>query len=486
MFTNLVARILRCSILMRYWLLFFLSILQVHPAHAQQPGQHVVADSLLLGINDQVFVRHIDLSGNNRTRSSIILREINIKTGSTLQRDSLSRTIETTRLRLVNLPLFTSALVMPVVVSRDTIDIHITLTERWYLYPEFTFKLADRNFNVWWKEQNHNFRRANLGIGLRHTNFRGNMEELSGMVQVGYTQQLTLNYLRPYVDKAQKHGIGFSVSFAQNNEIPLRTDSNKLIFARRDYGNYIQHQYAANVLYTYRPDYAVRHLLQLGIRHFSVNDTVLQLNADYFKNGKRSMKFGELQYRLEYNGVDNWNYPLKGKKMVNYVTLRAGFEGFRFQAADQLEAAIFQEPMKHWYTSAILRSRISLPNDQPWFFRRALGSQSEYVRGYEYYVVDGAHYGLLRLSLKRELLNTYVKLPFRFLPVLPIRLYPKVFADAGYAYDKFPGSSFLSNRMLYSAGIGFDFLSAYDIKLRVEWTINHLGQSALYLHLDGE
>jgi hypothetical protein len=109
------------------------------------------------------------------------------------------------------------------------------------------------------------------------------------------------------------------------------------------------------------------------------------------------------------------------------------------------------------------------------------------VRGYEYYVVDGAHFGILRLDLKREILNfTIKKIPLKYLPVIPIRVYPKLFADVGYVSNEYEGNSFLNNRMLYSAGVGIDIFTAYDIKIRLEYAWNHLGQKDLFLHFNSE
>ena len=42
--------------------------------------------------------------------------------------------------------------------------------------------------------------------------------------------------------------------------------------------------------------------------------------------------------------------------------------------------------------------------------------------------------------------------------------------------------SFLNNRMLYTGGMGFDIVSFYDTCIRLEYSINQLGQKGLFLH----
>ncbi|MBZ0099157.1 MAG: hypothetical protein K8F30_08740, partial [Taibaiella sp.] len=61
---------------------------------------------------------------------------------------------------------------------------------------------------------------------------------------------------------------------------------------------------------------------------------------------------------------------------------------------------------------------------------------------------------------------------------------PKIFADLGYAKNRFAGNSYMNNRLLYSWGVGADLVSVYDFKLRVEYTWNHLGEKGLFLHIN--
>jgi hypothetical protein len=70
---------------------------------------------------------------------------------------------------------------------------------------------------------------------------------------------------------------------------------------------------------------------------------------------------------------------------------------------------------------------------------------------------------------------------------LPLWIYPKIFADVGYGVigkDRYGNS--LSNTLLYSVGIGLDIITAYDLKLRIEFALNHLGENGIYLHANSE
>jgi outer membrane protein assembly factor BamA len=484
---------LYCSPLMRLFLTILILFATYTHGYAQTISIQGKNDTVpntraALQLPEQVKLRSIHIYGNKITRRSIILREMSVKEDDILVSDSIDHILDINHKRLFNQGLFADINLYVDKTDDSSINLVVRLKERWYWFPEVAFQLADRNFNVWWSEQNHDIRRANIRLTIKDRNFRGNMETLSATVQVGYTQKFALDYSRPYIDKKQRHGIGGSISFAKNEETFFTTDSNKLKFVRTP-RNYIYRQFEAGLSYTYRHAYAVRHLVELRYRDAVANDTIVTLNRDYYLNGSRNLRYMQLLYRTEVNKVDNWNYPMKGDKLVTYAVFRQGIEGMQYQAFLQAEYGWFRQLGKSkFYVSEIARGRVTFPErNQPYVLRYAMGNESEYLRGYEYYVIDGSHYGLLRSNLKYELLNVNIKdLPFRYLPSIPLRLYPKVFADVGYVYNRFPFTSYLNNRPLYSAGFGIDIVSAYDMKIRVEYAFNHLGEKGIFLHLNAE
>lgn len=411
---------------------------------------------------------------------------MSITPGMDVTSDSLGLLVEQNWKRLFNLGLFTDIIITIDTLSNSEVDFNVKVREQWYIWPEISFKLSDRNFNVWWKEQNHDIRRTNLGVTFKHRNFRGNMEQFGATAQIGYTQRFGLDYFRPYIDKKQRHGIGFSFFMGKNEETFYITDSNKLKFVKT-HGSYIIRQFECAGTYVYRPAYADRHLLELRYRDYEIDDTISVLNPEYYEKGSIKLKLVELLYRFERNKVDNWNYPLFGYKFIANTVVRVGFEGMRFQTYSMIEHGRFYRIKGKWFASNILRGRVTLPEDQPYAFRNAMGSGSEYLRGYEYYVIDGSQYGLLRNNLKYELLNVRIRnIPIRYLPVIPMRIYPKIYTDWGYGANRYPGNSFLNNRFLYSVGAGVDIITAYDFKFRVEYTWNQLGEKGLFLHLSSE
>jgi outer membrane protein assembly factor BamA len=431
------------------------------------------------------FIKTINISGDRKTKDAIILRELNVKPGDCIEQEELAAVLELNRLRLMNLRLFNDVKVSWTPVSADTFSMDIVVLDRFPILPEGNLEFADRNFNVWWTEQNMDLRRINIGLTLNHNNFRGNRETVGVTAQVGYTQKIGVSYSRPFVDKNQKHGYGMSFFGLQNREIAYKTDGNKLLFLRSN-NNFMQRRFDASVWYTYRPQYAATHLVQLSFHHYWIGDTIAQLNPEYLGGGRKQENVIQLSYRLEYNAVDNWNYPLTGKRFVGTFDQKFALNNGNWQSSLNLHYDHFLNPFNKWYVSFILRGRVSFPQTQPYIFRQNLGYEYDYIRGYEYYVIDGSCFGIIRANLKRELLNLRINLPIRFFQVIPIRVYGKVYGDFGAGYNKYPVNDRLYNRTLYSGGIGIDIVTLYDIKLRIEYTVNHLKEKGLYLHRNGE
>jgi outer membrane protein assembly factor BamA len=428
------------------------------------------------------------LSGNKRTRSSVILREMSITEGDLICTDSLETILHLNYQRLYNLNIFTDIVCTATEVDSNTITVSVALKEQWFIIPQADLQLADRNINVWWKEQNHDLDRVNFGLYVQHKNLSGRLDKLSISTHLGYTQQLTLSYYRPYIDRRQKIGLGFSTGYSRSKELAYTTAGNKLLFTRHD-NDFLYHNFFSGISFYYRAAYHSRHIVSAAYHQYRVGDTVVQLNSDFFSNKSTELRYLELAYRYEYNGVDNWNYPRKGVKIVANAAFRHRLSGMNDQAVAGLELGLFKKLSDRFYTSFVLRGKSSFLNEAPYFLRTAFGYKSNFVRGYEYYVVEANHFAIGRISLKYEALRRqYHHLPFRYLPELPVWIYPKIFFDAGYASNSksLNSTNTLANTFLYSFGVGLDIITAYDLKLRIEFAINHLGENGVYLHANSE
>lgn len=429
-----------------------------------------------------LVVREVIIQGNKKTRTSIILRELSTVPGDTIYLRDLSEILEERRKQLLNTSLFLNVTANIRSWSGDHADIVFEVWERWYTFAFPIFKLADRNFNQWWVEQKRSLDRVNVGVKGYQENMSGRNDRLSAEVQLGYTQRIGAAYNLPYIDKRYRHGLGFSFAYSRNREVNDSTVDNKQQFFRNR--EFQRQQYTAALTYTYRRAINTRHQVILSYNFDKVSDSVVIRNPDYFGNGRHRVQYLDLMYRVSYIKADSWQYPLKG------VSLEADISKQGIPPFDDIShVRIHLKAIRYWqlfrktYAALGIRAQAKFPADQPYVNQRAIGYMDDYLRGLEYYVVDGTSYAIFKSTLRREMAAFKMHLPIvpKKFNTVPIRLMAKIYGDVGYGYSKFPGGP-LNNRMLYTGGVGLDIVTFYDACLRVEYSMNQLGQKGLFLH----
>ena len=93
-----------------------------------------------------------------------------------------------------------------------------------------------------------------------------------------------------------------------------------------------------------------------------------------------------------------------------------------------------------------------------------MGYSADYIRGYDYYVINGQNFLLTRSNLRYTLLKKHVyNLPVinsnKFKKV-PFAIYLNGFYDTGYVTDnQFGYKNPLSNSLQYGYGLGLDLVT---------------------------
>lgn len=464
---------LRCC----YYLLALVCLLgMVIPENAEGQSAPVTDTSYLV-------VRNILVSGNKKTRTSIILREISTVPGDTIYLRDLANTLEERRKQLLNTSLFLNVTANVKNWTGNEADLVFEVWERWYTFAYPIFKLADRNFNQWWVEKNHSLSRINIGVSGTQENLTGRNDELNAALQFGYTQRFALQYNVPYIDKHFRHGLGIIASYNRNREVNDSTSNNKQQFFRKD--EFLRQVYVIGLNYSYRRAINTRHQVFVNYNYEKIADSVAILNPNYLGKGRTNVRFIDITYRLTYIKADSWVYPLRGFRLQAEVGKKGigpwnDVDDVHFR----LNMAKYWQLRSKTFAALGIRSAAKLSNGQPYINQQALGYRDDYLRGLEYYVIDGTSFAILKSTLRQELVSFKVKLPIvpKKFNTVPVRIFAKAFGDGGYAYNKFPGNSFLNNRFLYTGGVGLDIVSFYDTCLRIEYSFNQLGQKGLFLH----
>src|SRR5215831_16973009 len=171
------------------------------------------------GISEPFVVRNIIITGNRKTKSSVILREIPFKQGDHFQLQQLVTKFEDARRQLMNTTLFHEVVVALKGFEGHNVDVMVDVKERWYIFPVPYFKIVDRNINQWLVQNTASLDRVNYGIKLMYNNVTGYNDKLNIWLMSGYTKQISMNYDRLYFDKQMKWGAKFGFALGKNREV---------------------------------------------------------------------------------------------------------------------------------------------------------------------------------------------------------------------------------------------------------------------------
>lgn len=436
------------------------------------------------------IVNDIILVGNKTTKPHIIARELTFKKQDTVLKSQLPEIIKKNEENLLNTSLFNFVTITPArTASPDSIHLNflIDMKERWYTWPFPIFQIVERNFNVWL--QNIEFNRINYGFFINRENFRGRMENLRLLFKAGYTENYGFAYKIPYLNYKQTMGLGFSCEYAKRNEIAYNTDTlNKLVYYK-DTGNVVVEEFVGKISYSYRPKIHNTHTFNIKFNHIQIADTIAKnLNPDYLYNSDSYAEYFTLEYFFKSDHRDYKSYPLTGY----YWDFEINKIGLPIYSSNIINTAyLYGNLRKYWqvnrrfYFASGLTFKISDNNQQPYYVQKCLGYGRNFVRGYEYYVVDGQHFVLLKNNLKFTLLPTKIYtlkfIPFEKFKNVHYAFYVNFFTDLGYVYANNSNNQ-LNNSLLIGFGVGIDYVTYYDCVFRMEYSINKFGENGVFLH----
>jgi len=448
------------------------------------PGAWAQQDTAYTG---PFAVSGIVVEGNRTTKERVILREITLREGDTVRTaEQLYYLIERSRQNVYNLGLFNSVRITPLYLSRTEVFLTITVTERWFYWPTPIFKYSDPNFNTWWLTKD--FRRVYYGAFLYRYNMRGRNETLYAKVQLGYAKEFALRYRFPFIDKKQRWGLAFGAGRTQQDEITIGTLDNKREFITLR-GRETRREWKGDIEATLRPAFDMRHSFRIGFTHADVLDSVVRAVPSYFTHGDARIDYFNVGYTFTHDERDNRVYPLSG----TFTQFRSDHFGLPFMGDGEVDLTTFYGAVQRswrtserWSLGGSLRAKVSVGPELPYYMQQGLG-YDDYVRGYEYYVIDGEHYTLFKANALWALVKpreyVFERMKNDNFKTLYIAVYLNAFADFGHVWDsRYEERNFLANELQQGYGLGVNVVSSYDQVMRVEFAVNARNEQAFYLH----
>lgn len=468
-----------------------------HLVHAQgnssrkaKNASDAVIDSLEI---QQLEVNRVIITGNKVTRDRIILRELSLKSGDTISSALLAETLIRDKNKIYNLRLFNTVEVRSIPLSQNRIDLLVELTERWYTFPVPIFEISDRNFNEWWQNYNHDFRRVNYGVRLYQYNFRGRNETLRLTARFGFSKEFDLSYRIPNLDQKQKQGLTFNFSYNQPKNLAYFTEDHKLLFLKSQ--NTLKTSRGVGVTYSYRKSFYETHSIGLEYRNNTIADTIAMLNPNYYSNGETHQQFESLTYYFNSDHRDVIQYPLKGYQITAFMNKTGlGISSDVDQFEINLTYSRYMDLKNGFYLSNFTSGYLSTPQSRPYSFYNAIGYRRQFLRGYEVYVIEGPRFFLNKTTLKKRIfthawhLSNIPREQFRY---FPLSIYIKGYADMGYVenfpfYKELQINNTLSSKYLIGAGGGVDVVTIYDTVLRFEYSFTREGTHGFFFNVKKE
>ena len=432
----------------------------------------------------EVVMSEIKIIGNKTTKYQIIERELTFVKGDTIFSSDVDALLKQSEINLFNTQLFNFVTMQLVQLDAKHVSVYIIVEERWYWWAAPIFELDEINFNTWWEDKD--FSRVSYGAFVAKENFRGRKERVAMKVQFGYTEEFAFKYSVPYLNKKKTQGIGVGVSYYRNHQINFGTTANKFDYFKSE-NNYVRKAVITKLNYDYRPKLYSLNRVQLDFNNVSVSDSVIFYNPNYLSEGSSKSKYMSFRYYLNRDKRNLKWYPTRGYfyslqlKQDGLGVFDEGVNSF----TTKVDYRKYLQLSKRFFFASSFRGKYSFTK-APYYLQDGLAFGSQVVRGYELYVVNGDHYGLVKSQLRYQLLDKVYQLqavPFSKFNKIPFSIYIGAYFDAGYvSSNATKDNNFLTNKTMMGGGVSLDFVSYYDLVFRIEYSINKLNEKGIFLH----
>lgn len=398
------------------------------------------------------IVRSIVITGNEKTKDFVILREMSIKVGDTLRDAAMLRDQD----RIYSLRLFNRVRVGSSVQS-DSATVYVDVNERWYWFPFPIIGFRDRDFAKFY-----------YGAGIAHQNFRGRGEKIFASFALGYDQWLSLHYENPKLTDDDDIFLQFSGRYGKYPNLSLLT------------GTYDQYYYSTSVSLGKR--YGLYQTISGTIGYDILQVSSPGAGRTLSSNGRDA--YADVGFQYTYDRRNIREYTTQGS-LLSVGILKSGFGGSQVNITTMYGdvrqfVAINDEATVGARTFVTYSAGGIVP-----VYRHVYYGYAERLRGYFRDIWEGENIAGGNAEVRIAILKSrYLRLPSVPIPefsVLRYGLYLGIFADGGkvwYRDDTFPGKNWRSGY-----GAGLHFLLPYSLVVRTEYAYNDLGRGQFIVDL---
>lgn len=432
--------------------------------------------------DEMIFIGGVTVTGNKKTKEHIILREMTLKKGDYIFASELAEKLKRSKELIYNTALFVDDSVYVAEQKGNVLFINVRVKERWYIFPLPYLTFVDRNFNTWWVQQNRSLERINYGMKFMHENFSGVNDKMNIWLINGYSQQITLRYDLPFINKSLTKGINVGFTYAHQHEVNYGTDNQNHQQFFRSNDDFIRSITRVDFTYSYRPDQKIRQYFKVSYSDEGIADTVVKLNPNYYPNQSNHVRYVDFGYYFRYLNFDYNAYPTKGYFGEAFIYKR-GLDNVNNLWQVGVRGIYVKPLLKKTFLNIEAAGNVKFPSNNSFYSQAMFGYNYYTLRGMEYYVVDGMAGAIGKFTLEQSLFKYIFKSPLKSKThdKIPFSFFLKAYSDFGYCSNPYASTKF-NNTLMRTWGGGLDIVSVYDFVFRFEYSVNQIGEHGLFFH----
>jgi hypothetical protein len=474
-------------------LLSFSSISQV------QDGAVTLSDSLPY---DYIIIAEYKITGNKLTKDWYIIRELDFKIGDSLLTYQKDRKIDFTQKRfsasdsselrlrmqysrenIINTKLFLTVNISLEQIQGREYRLLIDVNERhyWWLFP--VIKLNAPNINEWLRDPDPGD--LSMGLFFSHNNLFGISHQTSLVGYVGKSYAVAWGYRIPWIGHGRKTGITFGAGYQNSYSVEYASVENERQMLYKS--NSLQSATFFTKL-TSRPGLYNYGTIKFSGEWVSISDSLFTLEPNYLAKNKQSNFYARLYADYAYDSRNSKSYPLNGYYLSVFLD-KVGLGMFSkdvdyfFYGVDM---HFYQKINQKWYVAEMVKLQQCSGENLPYYYEVNMTYKKNFIRGYDLFTLKGDQMYFFRSNIKYELVKPNVKKAKEGqednkFKNLQYAFYLNAFADAGYVVNNFTENNPYNNDMLYSWGLGLDFVTYYDMVLRFEYAFTSVRTNGFFI-----
>jgi outer membrane protein assembly factor BamA len=473
-------------------LLFFSSLVYGQ----NEDGKVILPDDISY---PSIIISDITITGNKLTKDHYIIRELDFKRGDTLStrlgeslkglkrvsnRDSteLELRMKYSRENIIYTKLFLTVTLSIEQIEGNRYRLLIDVTERhyWWLFP--VVKLNAPNFNEWLRDPA--WEDLSMGLFFSHNNLFGISHQTSLVGYVGKSYAAALGYRIPWIGHGKKVGLTMAAGYENLYTAEYGSFENKRLMIY-DY-NALQ-RIRVHAAFNFRPHLYNYGTIKLTGEYVFLSDSLHALAPDLLAQSKKDNTSLTLYLDYSYDSRNSHSYPLYGNHMkvfVNKVGLglvRKDVDYFFYG----IDFRFYQKIGKKWYVAEMLKLENAAGENHPYYYQVNMTGKKNFIRGFDLYTLKGDWMCYFRNNVKYELVKPRTKKvkegqEKNKFKALQYAFYLNLFADAGYVRNDFTENNPYNNKMLFSWGLGLDFVTYYDLVIRFEYAFTSIGTNGFF------